>query len=260
MTQPAPTVLTIAGSDPSGGAGLQADIKTFAAFKVYGMSAITALTVGNTCGVTDMFNMDPDFVAAQIHAVRQDIPPAAVKTGLLGNAPVIQRVAGELADWQGPLVVDPVIATKRGDVLLSQEGIQAYRTHLLPVADMITPNIAEAEQLARISISSHRSMPEAAEKLLLLGCRSVVLKGGHLDDWPHSNDLYHDGHDMIWLESKRFPTRHTHGAGDVFSAAITASLAQGLDRRSAAQAAKVYVSRGIEHAPGLGRGDGPIAF
>ncbi|HLR31608.1 MAG TPA: bifunctional hydroxymethylpyrimidine kinase/phosphomethylpyrimidine kinase [Fodinibius sp.] len=260
MNNTVQTVLTIAGSDPSGGAGIQADIKTFSAFEVYGMSVLTALTIGNTLGVTQIEMMTPDFVAGQIQAVREDISSAAVKTGLLGNATIIERVAMELENWRIPLVVDPVIATKRGDVLLSEEGIEAYRSHLIPHADIITPNIAEAEQLAQITISSYRAMPKAAEKLLSLGCHSVVVKGGHFDDWQHSNDLYYDGNELIWMKSKRLNTRHTHGAGDAFSAAIAACMARGMNRKPAAEAAKTYISRGIEQAPGLGRGEGPIAF
>lgn len=169
-------------------------------------------------------------------------------------------MAEELADCQVPIVVDPVIATKRGDVLLSEEGIEAYRRHLLPRADIMTPNIAEAEQLAQIPVSSPRAMPEIAKKLLSLGCDSVVVKGGHFDEWQHSNDLYYDGSDMVWFESKRLPTQHTHGAGDAFSAAIAASLAKGIDQRSAVEAAKSFVTRAIKQAPGIGRGEGPINY
>jgi|SRR5699024_101134 len=252
------TALTIAGSDPSGGAGIQADLKTFAAFEVYGMSAITALTIGNTCGVTDIQIMDPGFVGDQIRSIGQDIPPAAVKTGLLGSSAIIKKVARALEDWEIPLVVDPVIATKRGDVLLPEEGVQAYREELVPLADVLTPNIPEAEQLTQMSISSHQKMTDAAEKLHQIGCHSVILKAGYFDDWQHSNDLYYDGDEMSWLESKRFSTKHTHGAGDAFSAAIAASLAQGTEQKAALKSAKSFVTRGIELAPHLGKGEGPI--
>ena len=252
--------MTIAGSDPSGGAGIQADIKTFSAFKVYGMSALTALTVGNTRGVARIEMMEPEFVVDQIRAVREDIPPAVVKTGMLGNAAIIKKVADELADWHVPIVVDPVIATKRGDVLLSVEGIEAYRRYLLPQADIITPNIAEVEQLAQLSVSSPRAMPEVAKKLLSLGCDSVVVKGGHFEKWEHSNDVYYNGNDMLWLESKRWSTPHTHGAGDAFSAAIAASLAKNTDPKSAVREAKRFVTQAIEQAPGIGQGEGPINY
>lgn len=162
MNQTNKTALTIAGSDPSGGAGIQADIKTFSAFDTYGMTAITALTAGNTCGVEQIQKITPQFVAAQIQIVRKDIPPDTVKTGMLGSAAIIKKVAEQLEDLSVPLVVDPVITTNRGDLLLSKKGIRAYRKYLLPQADIITPNIPEAEQLAQISISSHQAMPEAA--------------------------------------------------------------------------------------------------
>lgn len=254
------TVLTIAGSDPSGGAGLQADLKTFSAFGIYGMTAVTALTVGNTCGVTEILKMKPDFVARQIEAVQKDIPAAAIKTGLLANRSIIKRVAKELSAYDTSLVVDPVIATKRGDILLSEEGIQAYRSYILPIAQVITPNIVEAEQLARTSIPSYKAMYSAAEKLMQFGCASVIVKGGHFEEWQHSNDLYYDGENMVWLKSERWHTKHTHGAGDAFSAAIAASIAQGQSHKDAAEEAKRYVSRAIKEAPGLGTGEGPIAF
>lgn len=255
---PVPTALTIAGSDPSGGAGLQADLKTFSSFGVYGMTVVTGLTAGNTRGVKDITFIDPGFILKQLQCVLEDIQPAAVKTGMLNNEETIRLCAEELAGLSSPLVVDPVMVTKRGDVLLSEKEIKFYRSHLLPLADMVTPNIPEAELLADQKIDSIEEMERAAQTILALGCRSVVVKGGHNDEWEHSNDLFFDGEEMVWLRSERIPTVHTHGAGDAFSAAITALLAKGGQLADAAAQAKEFITEAISTAPGLGKGEGPV--
>ncbi|MCW9705731.1 bifunctional hydroxymethylpyrimidine kinase/phosphomethylpyrimidine kinase [Fodinibius salsisoli] len=221
----APAALTIAGSDPSGGAGLQADLKAFSSLGIFGMTAVTALTIGNTTGVYDMIKIDPATVCRQVRAVIEDIPPQSIKTGLMGTKEVIINVAQELEEHTScPLIVDPVIATKRGDVLASDEEVSAYQSYLLPQAEVVTPNIPEAELLARMQISSPDAMPEAAKQIIDLGCNSVVIKGGYFDEWEQSNDLFYDGETMNWLNSLRIHSKHTHGSGDVFSAAVTAHI------------------------------------
>ncbi|NGP88698.1 bifunctional hydroxymethylpyrimidine kinase/phosphomethylpyrimidine kinase [Fodinibius halophilus] len=258
---PQPTALTIAGSDPSGGAGLQADLKTFSTFGVYGMTAITALTIGNTTGVHDTVTMPAATVYRQIKAVSDDISPHCIKTGLLGSAETIISTADELQKLPPcPLVVDPVMATKRGDVLTSDEEVSAYRSHLVPISDVVTPNIKEAELLSGLTIDTPDGMPDAAKKIMDLGCNAVIIKGGFFADWEQSNDLLYDGTDEIWLHSQRIQTQNTHGTGDAFSAAITALLAKGEDLSKAASVAKDYTSQAIRNNPGLGEGEGPIAF
>lgn len=254
------TALTIAGSDPSGGAGLQADLKTFCQFEVYGMTAVTGLTVGNTQGVTDTHALNPDFIRKQYQSVITDIEPSAVKTGMLFNKEIISTVADELASLSCPVVVDPVMVTKRGDVLLPKQAQGLYNDRLLQLAELITPNIPEAELLTQKEITSSDDVERAARILVEMGAQAVIIKGGHWKDKEHSDDLLFEGNEMIWLRSKRHRTQHTHGAGDTFSAAITALLADGESIRGAAQKAKYFISRAIEQAPGLGKGQGPVNF
>lgn len=254
------TALTIAGSDPSGGAGLQADLKTFSRFGVYGMTAITGLTVGNTQGVREVHSLSPDFIRKQYQSVITDIKPSAVKTGMLFNKEIICTVADKLANLSCPVVVDPVMVTKRGDVLIPKQAQTFYIDQLLQWADVLTPNIPEAELLAQKKINSSDQMEKAAQILVEMGCNAVIIKGGHWKDSADSDDLLFDGNEMIWLRSKRHDTRHTHGAGDSFSAAVTALLAKGKSVYEAAKQAKKYISRAIEHAPGLGKGQGPVNF
>lgn len=252
----APTALTIAGSDPSGGAGLQADLKTFAALGVYGMSALTLATVGNTEGVTDVYAMPVDVVAAQIDAVCRDIPPAAVKTGMLYSAPIIRAVSDAI-DRHGlaPLVVDPVMTTRRGDRLLSDEA-EAALVDLVARAVVVTPSRPEAERLAQRPIASRRDVERAAEAIFALGPRSVVITGGHTDE-PAAADLFFDGEAMAWLTAERIP-HAMHGAGDTFSAAIAAGLARGRALATAVREAKAFVTEAIRHAPPRGHGTRPL--
>jgi hydroxymethylpyrimidine/phosphomethylpyrimidine kinase len=246
--------LTIAGSDPSGGAGIQADLKTFHQFSVYGEAVITLLTVQNTRGVERVESMAHDLVAAQIRAVVSDIPPGAVKTGALGNRGIIEVVAelaGELR-----LVVDPVMVSKHGARLLDSDGIQAMKTLLLPRSFLLTPNLEEAELLAGIEVRDLRGMRAAAEKLVGMGPRAVLIKGGHLKG-DATDILLLDG---AWSEftAPRIETRHTHGTGCTYSAAITAGLARGEDVVTAIGNAKRYISEAIRTNPGLGTGAGPV--
>jgi hydroxymethylpyrimidine/phosphomethylpyrimidine kinase len=246
-----PVALTIAGSDPSGGAGIQADLKTFHQFGVYGEAVITLLTVQNTVRVSRVEVMAADLVLEQIAAVIEDIPPMAAKTGALGSAAVVEAVARAAAGFRFPLVVDPVIAGKHGRPLLSDDGIRVLREHLLPLAALVTPNIPEAAILAGTD-----DMRQAAIRIHEMGARAVLIKGGHLEGDPV--DLLFDG--LSWHEfpAPRVATRHTHGTGCTLSAAITAGLATGLALADAVAEAKRFIGEAIRTNPGLGSGAGPV--
>ncbi|RAQ98179.1 bifunctional hydroxymethylpyrimidine kinase/phosphomethylpyrimidine kinase [Thermogemmatispora tikiterensis] len=250
-----PRALTIAGSDSSAGAGIQADLKTFAALEVYGLSAITAITAQNTLGVRAAFELPPELVEAQIDAVLEDIGADAAKTGMLATAPIIEAVARSVARWKLRLVVDPVMAAKSGDPLLRPEAVAALRGVLLPLAEVVTPNLPEAEMLTGRHIETLEEMREAARAIHDRGARHVVVKGGHRLDAPI--DVYFDGTGFSELRAERIETRHTHGTGCTFSAAIAAFLAHGLSVAEAVAEAKRYVTEAIRHAPGLGHGHGP---
>src|SRR5258707_10830255 len=251
-----PVALTIAGSDPSGGAGIQADLKTFHQFGVYGEAVITLITVQNTLGVERVECLPDDLVTQQIHAVITDIPPMAVKTGALGNREIIHAVAQAAHDFGFPLVVDPVIIGKHGASLLSADAIDALRTHLLPHALLVTPNLDEAEILAGMEVRDVAAMRTAATKLGALGPQGVLVKGGHLSG-EAIDILYYQG-EFTKFTAARIETRHTHGTGCTYSAAITALLATGVDLRSAVGRAKQYVTEAIRTNPGLGAGSGPL--
>ena len=251
-----PVALTIAGSDPSGGAGIQADLKTFHQFGVYGEAAITLLTVQNTVGVTAIEILAPDFVAAQIHAVVEDIPPHAVKTGALGNRAMVEAVAYELAAIRCPIVVDPVMISKHGAPLMSDDARQAVLAILMPLATLITPNLHEAEAMTGLPVTNLDQMYEAARLLAGLGAQAVLIKGGHLAG--AAIDLLYDGKEFLQFESERLDTPHTHGTGCTYSAAITALLARGLTLTDALPRAKKYITEAIRTNPGLGQGHGPV--
>ncbi len=257
--------LTIAGSDSGGGAGIQADLKTFAALGVYGMSAVTAITAQNTLGVAAAQALDPSLVRAQIQAVREDLGVDATKVGMLANEGIVRAVAAAIADGGlGPVVVDPVMLSKSGHPLLEAEAARALREDLVPLAFVLTPNLPEAAALLGCAMEDLHSPQErraAAASLQRLGARHVVLKGGHAprDEEPDlALDVWYDGEDWRELRSSWVRTRHTHGTGCTFSAAITAGLARGLPLERALDDAKRYVSWAIAHAPGLGRGSGPL--
>jgi hydroxymethylpyrimidine/phosphomethylpyrimidine kinase len=256
-----PVALTIAGSDASGGAGVQADLKTFHQFGAYGEAAITLITVQNTLGVERLECLDAGLVADQIRAVISDIPPAAAKTGALGNAAIIQAVAELARDFSFPLVVDPVMVSspgfkQPGVALLAADGLEALKTFLLPHAFLLTPNLDEASLLVGGEVDDVAGMRQAAEQLGRLGPRAVLVKGGHLAS-EAIDILYHRG---AWTEfaSPRIRTRHTHGTGCTFSAAITASLASGHDLLEAVRRAKRYITAAIRNNPELGSGSGPL--
>jgi hydroxymethylpyrimidine/phosphomethylpyrimidine kinase len=251
-----PVALTIAGSDPSGGAGIQADLKTFHQFGVYGEAVITLITVQNTRGVERVECLPPDLVTQQIHSVLNDIPPMAVKTGALGHREIIEAVAQAAHDFRCPLVVDPVMVSKHGASLLSPDAVDALKTQLLPQALLLTPNLDEAGMLAGIEVRDIAGMRTAARKLAALGPRAILVKGGHLPG-EAADILFYQGE---WTQfiAQRIDTRHTHGTGCTYSAAITALLATGIDLRSAVGRAKQYVTEAIRTNPGLGAGAGPL--
>ena len=250
------TALTIAGSDPSGGAGIQADLKTFHQFGVYGMSVITLLTVQNTERVTSVDPLDPSYVVKQLDAVTQDIPPNAVKTGALGTAGIIEAVSDWAKHVTAPLVVDPVMISKHGAALIAEDAREALRRLLLPQAFLVTPNLHEAAALAAMEVADERSMEEAARRIAALGCQAVLVKGGHLSG-DAADILFHEGQ-VERFTARRISSRHTHGTGCTYSAAITAGLAKGQELTEAIGAAKHYITNAIATAPGLGHGCGPV--
>jgi len=251
-----PRALTIAGSDSGGGAGIQADLKTFAALGVYGLSALTAITAQNTQGVRAVQELPPELVEAQIEAVLEDIGADAAKTGMLSSSAIIEVVARCVSRWKLRLVVDPVMVAKGGDALLQPEAIATLSTVLLPLAEVVTPNLFEAEVLTGRRIETLHDMREAAQAIFELGPRHVVVKGGHRAADPV--DVYFDGKGFAELRAPRISTRHTHGTGCTFSAAIAAFMARGLPVDAAVTGAKNYITEAIRHAPGLGRGHGPV--
>ncbi len=254
--------LTIAGSDSGGGAGIQADLKTFAARGVFGMSAITALTAQNSLGVQGVFEVPPEFVALQIESVVGDFGVDAVKTGMIPTASIIEAVAAEIRKHRlSPLVVDPVMAAKSGDSLLRDDAREALVSMLLPLATVVTPNLPEAERLCGFAIGGIEGMREAARRIRAMGPRNVVVKGGHLRDPLESVDLLYDGERFVELSARRVETRNDHGTGCTFASAIAAELARGLAVADAVRAAKDYVTLVIERSAkmALGHGHGPMS-
>jgi len=250
--------LSIAGSDPSGGAGLQADLKTFHRLGVYGEAVVTLITVQNTRGVTRVEVMAPDLVLEQIHAVCCDIPPHAAKIGALGNSAVVEAVAAAAQSFTFPLVIDPVMISKHGAPLIEEPAQRALTAHLIPRAFLLTPNLEEATVLAGFPVTDIASMRNAAEKLVSLGAKNVLVKGGHLDADDAVDVLFEPGHGFREFSSPRITTRHTHGTGCTYSAAITAELAKGSALREAIAIGKKFISEAIRTAPGLGSGTGPL--
>ncbi len=248
--------LTIAGSDPSGGAGLQADLKTFHQHGVYGMSVVTLLTVQNTQAVDVVKVLDAEFVLQQLEAVLSDIPPGAAKTGALGNADVIEAVAERAANFSFPLVIDPVMISKHGAPLLAEDAISVLKTKLLPRAFLVTPNLPEATALTGVEISGESQMQQAATAIAQLGPPHVLIKGGHLQG--QSLDLLWSAGRAHRLPSERIETKNTHGTGCVLSAAITAQLALGNDIVTSVKKAKQFVTEAIRTNPNLGKGLGPL--
>ncbi|MGA2639410.1 MAG: bifunctional hydroxymethylpyrimidine kinase/phosphomethylpyrimidine kinase [Spirochaetia bacterium] len=255
------TALTIAGSDSGGGAGIQADLKTFAAHGVFGTSAITALTAQDTVRVEGVYAIPPEFVARQIDAVVKDIGADAIKTGMLFNARIIETVAAKIVEHRlRPLVVDPVMMAKSGDALLEPEARDALISSLLPLATVVTPNLPEAQVLCGFPVTDREGMRRAARAIHAKGPRCVVVKGGHLEGTDFSTDLFYDGERFEELTGPRIETRNTHGTGCTFASAIAARLALGDEMLVAVRAAKGYVSAILAASSGLriGRGHGPM--
>lgn len=259
-----PIALTIAGSDSGGGAGIQADLKTFSALDVYGCSVITALTAQNTCSVDAVLGIAPEFVTRQITSVFADIPVTAVKIGMLADVGVMKAVRSALEAVSGgppPIVLDPVMVAKSGDALLPDSALAGLKDIMLPIADIVTPNVPELVRLVDwpTPIRNLAEMEDAARNLMACGPRAVLAKGGHLDA-DHSTDLWLDRDGALPLARQRIDTRNTHGTGCTLSAAVAAGLARGADRYDAVMQAKDYISAAIAAADGLyiGRGHGPV--
>jgi hydroxymethylpyrimidine/phosphomethylpyrimidine kinase len=252
-----PVALTIAGSDPSGGAGLQADLKTFHQFGVYGEAVVTLVTVQNSLRVSRVEVLPPELVLEQIRAVVEDMPPDAAKTGALGSAEMVEGVARAAAEFRFPLVVDPVMVSKHGLPLLPEAAVYAIRQHLLPRAALVTPNIPEAEALTGIAIRTLDDMRQAARRICEMGARAALIKGGHMPG-EDSTDILFDGAEWRDFPAARIATRHTHGTGCTFSAAIAAGLARGQPLGEAVGRAKRFIQEAIRTNPGLGRGAGPV--
>jgi hydroxymethylpyrimidine/phosphomethylpyrimidine kinase len=253
------TALTIAGSDSGGGAGIQADLRTFQAHGVFGTSALTAITAQNTLGVRAVQALEPSMVVAQIEAVAEDFTVAATKIGMLANADIIRAVGQALDRFTlGPVVLDPVMVAKGGDSLLAEDAVHALRTILMPRATIVTPNIPEAESLTGMRIATVADMRAAALALLGTGVRAVVVKGGHLDG--EAVDVYADRDGVTELSAHRIHSTHTHGTGCTFASAVAARLALGAPLMEAVRGAKAYVLTAIERAPHLGHGHGPLGL
>ena len=252
--------LTIAGSDSSGGAGIQADLKTFAALGIYGTSAITAVTAQSTAGVIDAVMMPADFVTAQIEAVAGDIQIHAVKTGMLGDAAIVEAVAAAIKELDLPLlVVDPILASTSDDELLDADGVQMLIAELLPLAHVVTPNVPEAEVLSGMRIGSDESLKDAARRIHDMGAAAVIITGGHRppaddDSLDEVVDTLFDGQRFLEFRTPRIDSRNTHGTGCTFAAAVAAYLALGHPLADAAERAQKYVAGAIQHSLAIGAG------
>ena len=256
---PRPRALTIAGSDSGGGAGIQADLKTFSALGVYGMTAITAITVQNTKGVYGYEALAPQLVEEQIRAVTTDIGVDAAKTGMLANAGIVRAVAAAVEELEIPnLVVDPVFVSKHGHLLLAEDAVDEIRSRILPLATLVTPNLPEASGLAGLPVDAKDDMRRAADAILALGAGAVLVKGGHLEASTEAADLFVSGGVEEWLATDRIDTPNTHGTGCTLSAAIAAHLAMGWDLLEAVRAGKAFVTEAIRHGLDIGEGIGPV--
>ena len=253
-----PTAMTIAGSDSGGGAGIQADLKTFAALGVYGTSALTAVTAQNTLGVTAIHEVPTDVIAAQMDAILSDIGADAVKTGMLSSSDIIETVAKELQRHSiAQLVVDPVMVAKGGDRLLQEDAVESLKTRLLPLATVVTPNLPEAEVLTGITIRNTKDVRNAARAIVSMGAKSVVVKGGHLAG-KEALDIFYDGIGFREFSAPRIDTKNTHGTGCTFATAIAAGLAKGSPLVEAVAQAKTYVTEAIRASLDIGSGHGPL--
>jgi hydroxymethylpyrimidine/phosphomethylpyrimidine kinase len=256
---PRPRALTIAGSDSGGGAGIQADLKTFSALGVYGMTAITAITVQNTKGVYGYEALAPQLVEEQIRAVTTDIGVDAAKTGMLANGGIVRAVAAAVEELEIPnLVVDPVFVSKHGHLLLAEDAVDEIRSRILPLAVLVTPNLPEASGLAGLEVEERDDMRRAADAILTLGAGAVLVKGGHLDASSEAADLFVSAGVEEWLTTERIDTPNTHGTGCTLSSAIAAYLAMGWSLLEAVRAGKAFVTEAIRHGLDIGDGIGPV--
>lgn len=259
MANETPQVMTIAGTDASGGAGMTADLNTFAAHGIYGANVVVSVTAQNTLGVQQVQMMTPDIVMAQLQSVADDLQIRAVKTGMLGDAATVRTVAKALQQFDfGPLILDPVMVAKGGARLLSDEAVTAVRTTLIPLATLITPNIPEAEVLAGMTIQTPSDMVAAAEVLHSFGAQNILIKGGHGDTSVVTDYVLLASGEHFWMKTTRFETPRTHGTGDTISAAITAQLGLGLALKPAIIRAKAYVDATIRDGIAVGHGHGPL--
>lgn len=251
------TVLTIAGTDPTGGAGAQADLKTFMAHKVYGMSIITALVAQNTLGVKDIMNVTPEFLKEQFQCVFEDIYPDAIKIGMVSETQLIHQIVEQLKKYQAKnIVVDPVMVSTSGSRLLADQALTALKEELILMADIITPNIPEAEVLVDHTITCQEDMILAAKEIRQWYHGDILIKGGHFED--RSDDLLYHGDDVIWLKSEHINNPNTHGTGCTLSSAIAANLAMGDDMVTSVQKAKAYITGALKDGLDLGQGSGPL--
>lgn len=259
MSEIVARALTIAGSDSGGGAGIQADLKTFTALKVFGMCAVTSVTAQDTASVHGISDLMPEFVGLQIDAVVNDIGVDSVKIGMLSNREIAETVAQKIIEYQlKNVVLDPVMVTSGGDTLLNPDARECLLRTLFPLSTVVTPNVIEAEVITGSTISSVEDMKRAAEKIKTLGPENVIIKGGHLDKPSHSIDVLFDGDNFFDFKASRINTKNTHGTGCTYSAAICAGLAKGLSVRDSVKQAKDYVTLAIQNSFDLGKGHGPL--
>ena len=248
--------LSIAGSDCSGGAGIQADLKTFSAHGVFGMTVVTSVVAENTFRVIEYQDIHQNIIEKQIDAIFEDIPPDAVKIGMLSCSQTMLAVAGKICEYKPKnIVIDPVMYAKNGCALMEPDAVSTMISEIVPLADIITPNIPEAERISLLKINSKEDIKHAAKKIFAMGCRAVVIKGGHSQD--DATDIMYNGDKFFEYPAQRINTKHTHGTGCTFSSAIAANLALGLELYEAVARAKEYINLAISHAPGFGKGNGP---
>jgi len=254
-----PICMTIAGSDSGGGAGIQADLKTFASLKCYGVSVLTSVTAQNTKGVDDIHIVPNQVVENQIKSIKNDMKFSAVKTGMIPEKIMVESIVYCLSSEKKlNLVVDPVIVATSGDKLVSEESIEAIKKMLFPIAKIVTPNLAEAEVIVKKRITTKNDLKDACKKIVDLGANSVVIKGGHFFESDYSEDTLFDGKDFFYFTTKRIETTSTHGTGCTFSSAIASHLALGFDLVNSVDKAKLYVTESINNAYKIGHGNGPL--
>lgn len=257
MTKEFPIALTVAGTDPSGGAGVLADTKSFHSREVYSMSAITSLTAQNTTGVQDVFNVPAEFLESQLTSIFDDVPPDAMKSGMVATSEMMKVIKYFVDTYGIPYIIDPVMIATSGDDLIGDEAIDYLREDLLPVAQSITPNLMEAEKLTGQNIETEEDIEKAAKIFIEeQGVQSVIFKGGHLKGDPV--DYLYKKDNVMTLTSKRINTNHTHGTGCTFSAVITAEIAKGRTLEQAFKTAKNYITDAIQNTPEIGKGNGPV--